>query len=170
MAPFFITGLPRSRTAWLSVVAGCVHEPGYGDMESARRIWSRPVGIADAGLGMHLPAILREFQPRTLIVERPQLEVMDSLRSYFGAHIDPGWAPVVWDKLRDLFVALRVESPQIKRVAFADLDSIDVVRDALAWLGVPEPRNLEGLMHMNIQSSLHHNLAKLRAFQEREAA
>lgn len=181
VTPFLITGLPRSRTAWLSVAATsaeaiCHHEPGYGDLDSARRIWSgdgryRLVGIADAGLGLHLAGILAEFAPRTLIVERPAGEVIASSRAYLGRSAGPGWDEAMAEQMAALQSALAIDHPLIRRVAYADLHRIEVVRGALAWLGVADPLNLEQLMHFNVQSSLAHNLAKLSAWRaEQEAA
>lgn len=175
MQPFFITGTPRSRTAWLSVVATsgasvCLHEPGFGDVESARAVWAKGtpsrIGIADAGLGLHLRAILAEFRPRTLIVERPIADVIASFHDYFRGHLEGGWEALVRDQLGNLQAALQIADPLVKRMPFADLDNIEEVQGALAWLGIREPPNLEGMMHMNVQSSVCHNLAKLRALRE----
>jgi hypothetical protein len=80
---FFITGLPRSRTAWLAAFmtsgnAICLHEPRHW-----RDMWAhdgaRHVGISDSGLGFQLKAIINEFAPRILIVDRPIEEVEASL-------------------------------------------------------------------------------------------
>ena len=88
--PFLITGLPRSRTAWLSVFmsgAGsiCYHEPigGIREVSDIEAIYKSDyykfVGIADSGLGFFLDWILKNIQPRTLIVERDPAEVIESL-------------------------------------------------------------------------------------------
>ena len=88
--PFLVTGLPRSRTAWLSVFmsgAGsiCYHEPigGIREVSDIEEIYKSDyykfVGIADSGLGFFLDWILKNIQPRTLIVERDPSEVIESL-------------------------------------------------------------------------------------------
>ena len=88
--PFLIVGLPRSRTAWLSVfmtAAGsiCYHEPigGIRDISDIEAIYKSDyykfVGISDSGLGFFLDWILKNIQPRTLIVERDLVEVDESM-------------------------------------------------------------------------------------------
>ena len=149
--PFFITGLPRSRTAWWAVVTGAIHEP---------KIIPKPWGgVSDSGLGIFLPGMIHSFRPRTLIVERPKADVMASLKAYLR--------PVAmnWDnvsvQLDQLLTALSMESPLIKRVAFKDLNDLETVRECLDHLHVPEPRNLEQMLHMVVNSSLDYNLALL---------
>jgi hypothetical protein len=90
--PFLITGLPRSRTAWMAAaalndVSICVHEP----LRSAERwedvfttVWNmsgfRYLGVSDHGMGFHLPEIMNRLAPQTLIIQRPIREVEASLR------------------------------------------------------------------------------------------
>ena len=182
--PFFITGLPRSRTAWFAIATStdrsvCHHEPHYGDFETAAELWAMQsryefVGIADAGLGMHLRRILDEVGPRTLIIDRDPMAVASSLRKYMGlseVRLGPGWYPAVLARLKVLVEALAVEHPLIKRVAFDDLKDIYTLRDCFDWL-MPgcKPLNLTQLMHMNIQSDLGYNLAKLSRFRDPSAA
>ena len=88
--PFLITGLPRSRTAWLSVLcttgnAICYHEPSicFDDIADLRDFYdkgtARYIGASDAGLGFFLSWILENIKPRTLIVDRDVDEVNRSL-------------------------------------------------------------------------------------------
>lgn len=175
MKRFLITGLPRSRTAWLSVAATtgmsiCHHEPGDGELQSVEEIWGQEVsaayvGIADAGAGLHLAQILETWAPRTLIVERPVHEVCASATAFVGDRValDP-------ERMRSALVrlkaALSIDSPLIMRVPFAALNSEAVVRDCLGWLipGV-KPLNLSQLMHLRISSDLGYNVEKLRRSQ-----
>jgi hypothetical protein len=87
--PFLITGLPRSRTAWLSVLCStsesiCYHEPSVGvsDIADIEGIFQseffKYVGISDSTLGFFLPWILEHIKPRTLIVARDPREVAES--------------------------------------------------------------------------------------------
>ena len=89
-SPFLITGLPRSRTAWLSVFCSgsgsiCYHEPigGIREISDLEAIYQSDYykfdGNADSGLGFFLDWILKNIQPRTLIVERDPAEVVESL-------------------------------------------------------------------------------------------
>lgn len=87
---FLITGLPRCRTAWLSVLCTiggsmCYHEPmaRMVDISDLEQIYSseyyKHIGVADSGLGFFLDWILKNMAPRTLIVERDPKEVTESL-------------------------------------------------------------------------------------------
>lgn len=154
---FFITGLPRSRTAWWAVATGAEHEPTA--LRSVPAILERwRGGISDSGLGMHLPRVLNEAAPKTLVINRPVAAVEASLRWYLGES-----AAMDWDhlrtRLRALESVLTYEHPLIKRVDYAELNLIEVVRECLDWLEAPEPERLGQLMHMNVQSDLAHNLA-----------
>lgn len=79
--PFFITGLPRSRTAWMSVFTTtgdsiCYHEPitKIHEIEDLKGIFSsdyyKYVGVSDSGLGFHLKWILENIKAPTVIIDR----------------------------------------------------------------------------------------------------
>lgn len=163
--PFLITGMPRSRTAWFAVActtaAGiCHHEPGRGEFDDAKHLLVNGDGISDSRLGLHLPRILDEIGPRTLVIDRNPDAVMASFARYSDTALAKvrGFAKPRLARLRD---ALVVDHPLVKRVDLAALDDIDTVRECMDWLGV-EPLNLEQLMHMNIQSDWAHNLRRLQ--------
>lgn len=153
MGAFLIVGLPRSRTAWLAVATGALHEPRHHDIP-----WEG--GISDSRLSAQLPQIFAAFEPRTLIVERSPSDVMLSFKNYVG-NMRCDWKAVEL-LLRRYLNGLDFQHPQIKRVRFEQLDNINTVRASLDWLGVPEPANLSQLMHMNIQSDLAFNLARMK--------
>jgi hypothetical protein len=78
---FLITGSPRCRAAWLSVLcstanARCYYNPSYGftDLSDLERLYESDhykfVGAADSVLALFLPQILDTIKPRTLIVYR----------------------------------------------------------------------------------------------------
>lgn len=177
--PFFITGLGRCRTAWLSVVCStatsiCHHEPVDGDLQAAKALWAHParqryVGISEAFLGLHIARVLEDVGPRTLIVERDLDDVLRSFLRYAG--LQGVKHPGAHDHLRSQMVRLRHElalvpedHPLVRRVAYEDLADKDMVLACMDWLmpGV-EPLNLDAMLHMNVQSDLEHNLAKARA-------
>lgn len=71
---FLITGLPRSRTAWLAAFmsAGncvCLHEPRNWESVFASD-GPKFVGISDSGLGFQLGRIMQDYDMPVLIVER----------------------------------------------------------------------------------------------------
>lgn len=87
---FFITGLPRSRTAWMAAFFSlgntlCYHEPisRIKSLEDLEALYDAPayrhVGFSDSGLGFHIGWILENLQPRTLIIGRPRSDVEKSL-------------------------------------------------------------------------------------------
>jgi hypothetical protein len=176
--PTFITGLPRSRTAWLAVVCStatsiCHHEPVDGDIRAARALWAAPggwdyVGISEAFLGLHIARVLEEIGPRTLIVERDPDEVLASFLRYVGLQgvRGPGEHDGLKAQLRLLrerLDAIPIDHPLVRRVAYGDLEDRDAVQVALGWLmpGV-ELLNLDQMLHMNVQSDLSFSLGKLR--------
>jgi hypothetical protein len=88
--PFLITGLPRSRTAWLSVFMTtgssiCYHDAiaAIAEIEECAKLFKSEfykfVGVADCGFVFFLDWILENIKPRTLIVERDPAEVTESL-------------------------------------------------------------------------------------------
>lgn len=89
--PFFITGLPRSRTAWLSAFMSngrniCYHEPIYKmrDIEDIKQFYDceyyNHVGVSDSGLGFFVDWILDNIGAKTVIVDRDINEVEASLK------------------------------------------------------------------------------------------
>lgn len=97
---FFILGIPRSKTAWASVLftsgpAFCFHEPTrlVGSMRELRvRLEAAPyqfVGCSDPNIGLVADEFLEEFaeSPRVKII-RPQAESLSSLRRVGGDHAE----------------------------------------------------------------------------------
>jgi hypothetical protein len=160
---FFITGLPRSRTAWFAVVAGARHEPS--STQSVHKLlghWPDGTGVSDSNLGLHIADVMRLVGPRTLVIERPVGDVEASFVRYVmrsGYDLQLMGHGMLYERLGVLEHALRYEHPLIKRVDFSALNDIGTVRECLDWLGVPEPPLLDQLMHMNIQSDFDFNLA-----------
>lgn len=158
--PFLITGLPRSRTAWMAEIAHsdravCFHEPMahlarwddvFGEIWGER--WVRAfVGIADHGLGFHLPEIMRRAEPRTLIIERPIVEVEASLDliGLLGSRLF----------LELLAAALAYQHPLIRRVPYASLADTSAVVECLQWLmpGAPiDAGRIAAMQGQNIQA------------------
>lgn len=152
---FFITGLPRSRTAWMAAACMtaesvmCYHEPieDYPSWQEATRLWHGveygATGIADSGLGFHLAEILAEYRPRTLIIERDSNEVAASL------------VPFGVDPRRFLEVlSRRLESSDIlvKRVPFDQLDERmeECLRHLLPGIEI-DPQKVRQMQRFTIQ-------------------
>lgn len=159
--PFFITGLPRSRTAWLSVVADsqrhvtCVHEPTKTLVrwEDIGDIWNGTgphIGVSDSCLGLHVAPILERWQPRTLIVERPMMDVATSL---VNAKL-----PVSLKALGILQSRLDAchENPLVRVVPFESLNDLSVVLAVLEHLlpgALVDKAKVARMMDMNVQAS-----------------
>ncbi len=90
---FFITGLPRSRTAWLANLftvqnSQCVHEPShdFATLDDLGTWWesatpSARLGLSDHGMGWWLEEIIEAYQPRVLLIERPAAQAYAALRA-----------------------------------------------------------------------------------------
>lgn len=157
--PFLITGLPRSRTAWMAAAAQndksvCLHEPtryaakwtDVFDIAWALKGFQY-VGASDHGLGFHLPEIMARTAPRTLIIERPIDEVNASL-ARLGLP-----ASNFCELLMEVLNTCR--HPNILRVKYAHLESPEVVGHCLAHL-MPDAKQswerLFCLQRLNIQA------------------
>lgn len=153
---FWITGLPRSRTAWFSQAmrgpySTCFHEltADCRSFDEFRYTWRSPEalysGNSDSACGLQIARILREIQPRTLIVERPVGEVLAALA-------DVGIASSgLRERLEELEAALSYRDPLIKRVRFDDLNDRDAMIEAAEWLVPGHGVEAAALMDMNIQ-------------------
>lgn len=143
----------------------CFHEP----MATMTRweevfdlIWHgrgsmRHVGIADHGLGFHLPAIMDRLGPRTLIIERPIAEVNASVAKL-------GLPPSNFCDLLAEYLAY--QHPRIVRVPYAALQDPHEVRDCLQWLmpgAYIDLRRLGRYQILNIQADLKAAFPNARA-------
>lgn len=159
---YLITGLPRSRTAWMSVAAStvpgsiCYHEPmkRHTSWECCFDLWkSGPnVGIADAHLGFHLERIIKEVNPRILIIRRELHEVKDSLAKLGGPQTN-------YTDLLGAALDRFIQAPGIACVHFQGLKSLAIVKQCLAFLMpgcTPDEARLTELMDLNIQADLEH--------------
>jgi hypothetical protein len=98
---FFITGLPRSRTAWLArfMSAGtvaCIHDgimgcrSGQELVEKVSKLPGTSVGDSDSGLSLFWPELVTT-RAKWLVVRRDPAE---SLRSFLAMEPYPGIGPI----------------------------------------------------------------------------
>lgn len=164
--PFLITGLPRSRTAWWSVVAStpfsvCLHEPvkECSSFKELKALWlSLPVyrGISDSGVVHQLPRIMKEIEPRTLIVDRAPSAVLASFRKYWGKPFDEEKVQRV---LAGAYVTLSAYHghPLVKVVKFEALSDYDTAQECFRWLMPGNPHRMrEDLFHMRVNVDRGH--------------
>jgi len=168
--PFFITGLPRSRTAWWSVamtqgVSFCRHEPlkTAQSFDALKLAWLAPgysyAGVADSGLVPQIGRILAEIEPQTLIIERDPLKVLKSFVAFMG--------PVDFDLsaakryINDSHAELLKwkHHPLVKWVNFEDLEDLATVEECIRWLTPAQPFLMNpSLLSMNVQVTLKQTL------------
>lgn len=169
--PFIVTGLPRSRTAWMSGWLSdgaclCRHEPELNDVADLPNMLEsthyRFMGIADSGLGFDLGRILEDFQIPTVIVARPLEEVensLDKLRAYFNI-----------PKKADLCLALQAElikwekHPLVMTVPYRAMNDVRTMQRAFWHLRMGEPFDEERFKMfsaLNIQVDVRHLTRRL---------
>lgn len=134
--PFLITGLPRSRTYWLSKLVdvdgvSCEHEPSlhmsgpealynyYNDRMATHRY----AGSSDCLVAPMLPQILQIMPMPVLIVMRPPDEVAQSLAAI---GLNPSRLPLGMNGIASVLA-----HPRVKVIAYKDLANSYKVRKAL---------------------------------------
>jgi len=150
LSTYFITGTPRSRTAWLANLltygpSFCYHDGLRLDPNLKKVSETRPaplVGNSDSSMLLRLPTWLERFpEARWVFVERPIEQCRVSYRDYFGKYPYPG-AP---KKEADLSKVFRYIDLMVKRaktllpedrtlkVRFSALDQEETIRAIWAW-------------------------------------
>ena len=123
----------------------CLHEPAKecGSFKELKALWlSLPVyrGISDSGISHQLARIMKEIEPRTLIVDRDPSAVLASFRRYWGKPFDEEKVQRV---LAGASVALKAHHshPLVKVVKFEALADYDTAQECFKWLmpGNPHP-------------------------------
>lgn len=142
--PFFITGLPRSGTAWLANLfttskSICYHEPLKPVEMLVARNPGRRVGVSDSTL-------LRRFRETAeawpdarwlLVVRRPD-EVVNSLMVFTGAVIGEQTERIRKEVDADLKRLLLIgHDSMTATIRFDQMTNIEVARQAWHWL-LPE--------------------------------
>lgn len=155
---FFVFGMPRCRTAWLSVLltgrdSFCFHE-GTGlratFAEYAEMLRARPescVGDSSPALAEHMESLIAEFpEARFLIVRRPE---RDSLRSFCAADSANAEAlRVGWAGYMEAWSAAAILPPTRMEVTLAELSSPETCARLHEWLtGAPMDEARWGQLH-----------------------
>lgn len=161
---FYVTGLPRSRTAWLSVAlsdytrVACLHEPlAWLDEYTPEALLKLldatrcpTAGVADSGLPVVAPDLPSLLPGPVLIVWRDPEQVITSLARYLGGDesVHAGGVAAMHARL-DGF-RHRYEHMTVR---FEDLGSLEVMRSVWQHL-IPhlpfQRRRIESLMRMRI--------------------
>jgi hypothetical protein len=162
LTPFFITGLPRSRTAWLANLFTqggtlCFHEP---ILRPGQLIESNPgyrVGISSSDLASSFPA-LRALYPEApwVFIERTERDAVSSLIKFLKPRLRCSR-----DIVEKVIAANRANWGELLQVAlvvpFADLGREDVIRKVWNQLTPERPfcvRRWQILEGFNVQQDL----------------
>ena len=138
--PFFITGLPRTRTAWMSQFfttneSYCYHEAlrkAVTTSKVADTMLCREeyyVGNSDSSLPFYIDDMMEYFPDAPiLIIERDVFEVDQSLRNLFGGNHDEILLKTMrqLDRIKDEYYTVSVN--------FEELDDPAVVEDVWKYL------------------------------------
>ena len=132
--PFFLTGLPRSRTAWLAnlFTTGeifCWHDAlllcgSPADLPQLLRK-NAPIGDSDSALILFYPDVAEMFPGSPwVIVERDPQDAFDSLVKRFGHDVSRGG----WPMLIAAMQTIPKDDPNVLRVRYEELNDVEVVR------------------------------------------
>ena len=168
---FFITGLPRSRTAWLATLADmvpnavCHHEPTtwFDRWQDVETIWGESeaghVGISDSCLGFRLGDILDHYGPRVLVVARPMEEVAASLEA-IGLPVAHKALAILWGRIHPY-----LDDPLVRVVPYDALYDEVTVFSCLKHL-MPDahidPAKVGRMMSMNVQADTTFTMARAK--------
>jgi len=168
MNPFLITGLPRSRTAWMSVFCTtvnslCYHEPiaRMRQVEDLELLLNKPtpkfVGASDSALGFFLPWIMENLKPRVVIIDRPIEHVRRSVAELGVPHTN------YIDVLKQHLLRFR-HHPDVLWIPFHALEEQRMVEKAF-WHLLPgeifDVERYELLAKMNITVTLQSVMRQL---------
>lgn len=123
---YLITGLPRSRTAWMAqFMPNCVHEPitYMKKIEDIKTVYADHDGISDSGLGFWLDWILHNVAPRTLIIDRDLDEVEKSLAEMNLGLPATNYCELLQEKLDE-----HAKHPLVLRVPYEALGNMRVMQ------------------------------------------
>lgn len=161
--PFFITGLPRSRTAWLSVVcsmagAPCTHEgmDGFSDFDAYAV--ARPTrGDADPALLAFVPDILARWpEARLVLVARDNRAALASLLAALPLD-QRRQAGIAWEGLSHCLSVARDrlrDDPRALLVSYESLNQTETLARVLRHVGgtVPAPAVMDSWQRLRVTS------------------
>jgi hypothetical protein len=137
---FFVTGLPRSRTAWMAAFLStgetlCLHEPEYR-LQAIEELpalldstFYRHFGVSSSGLGFFTKWIIDNMQARVLVIDRDIGEVEDSLKK-LGIPIDRFlYCRLLQERLQEIR-----DHPMVKWISFPSLQHRRVMQEIYWWL------------------------------------
>lgn len=156
--PFLVLSLPRSRSAWLSVLLGCAHDPiaEYRSPKETLDEIAKGRSAIDTALASWPDEVLaHRHRIRMAFLLRPQTECWESFRRV--ARHDERTSQKVFMATYRGFQKLREEMPDAPRLRWDQLDDPEAVREFWAALhkgGEFPVATYFHLRRMNIQRDL----------------
>lgn len=156
MKPFFITGLPRTRTAWLANLltygnSFCLHDGlmqgGLAGLVAMLRTLGQSrsfVGDADSGLTFHAAELVQLFpDARWLFIRRDPAKAEASYKKHFDGrdpYVSPGASvSALFERLVKQCDHARTVVPKFAEIEFDTLNQPEALRRAWAWCVPGEP-------------------------------
>lgn len=143
--PFFVSGLPRSRTAWMANWLTtdhslCLHDEPFRVNKVAL---SRMTGFSGSEICTQYEEIEKSFPgaPWVIILRKPA-DAFESFMSASGLDRTAEAVTRYWDARLHLLAQL-CRKPNVEAIPFDDLDSEQTARKAWSHLMQGEPFNLE---------------------------
>jgi len=170
MKHFFITGLPRSRTAWWANLmstgeAFCTHEPGltidewltkYRPQETGR--WPRYLGNSDGTLLATWREVQEAFpEAPWLVLLRPKDEAREATRVRFTEWgLETGHLDERFDELEQMLAELRAHGANLTELEWdaGNGQVLEAARYLAPQLTGLHPARIELLTKLNVQAKL----------------
>jgi len=157
---YYVTGLPRTRGAWLAhyldkVTDSCEHEVGLrlmqGDKLTYRSSYGQKhVGVVDSSFPIWCKMVWDKSSP-IVIINRNPLEVIDSLKKEFPSGIGNAFPYMYGEIVAEALLQLDGVKLLFNNVLEVDYDDMeDRMEDIVSHIGVPKHRfNKSEFEYMN---------------------
>lgn len=157
---FFVTGLPRTRGAWLAhylnTMCCCEHEPGLRVMEGTMPgdLWPgilSPIGGVDSSFPLWAKDFYNAYGDRPIvIINRDPLEVIESLKAEFpkgvGGSLPFQYGEIISQALIEI-EGVRALFTNVLEVDYDDIDSR--IEDILKHIGIGYRFNRQTFEYMD---------------------
>ena len=144
---FFVTGLPRTRGAWLAhylnTMCCCEHEPGLRVMEGTMPgdLWPgilSPIGGVDSSFPLWAKDFYNAYGDRPIvIINRDPLEVIESLKAEFPSGVGGAFPFQYGEIVSQALIELEGVRSLFTNVLEVDYDDIDSrIEDIVKHIGL----------------------------------
>jgi hypothetical protein len=173
---FLIIGLPRSRTAWMSLFMTtdntiCYHEPSeaISSIDQLDPYFNKDnytfSGISDSNMGFFARPIMEKYKTKTLVIDRDLITVENSVALMGIPKTD------YCSKLKNALIEIK-HNPDVMWVPYHSLDSLRVL-EKIWWHLMPglafDEDRAKLFMKMNIQVDLGYMRNKVAEIREQHS-